>query len=214
MVCERESVRLGRHQPRDGARGRHARDVVADRHLRPSPTRHPLGNNPQRALEPLVPQVAPDRGTVSNAARPLLVQPGQVTIERARARAERLVTLAAQDLAHCAAAVAGPTHDLLDRHARVGQLLHHGVVRLATTVSRVAQALRRREQRRVDRGRVQHRLDLRHAGASRRQERVARVGHQVPPIGDLPRSGQRTRGGQRVGAAPVACHHLNLRLCF
>lgn len=125
-------------------------------------------------------------------------------LKRTLADPEHVAALTSQDLSYQAAAVAGATDDLLDRHAVLGQSEDSGVGVLAAQVALVLDALGGRQEVRVDRHGADGSPDLTHRLADRVEESAAGVLHQMPAICDLDSVRQRLGCGQGIGAAPVA----------
>lgn len=101
----------------------------------------PLADDTERASEATPFQTAPKFSTVAAARRPLLVQPWQVHIQRTLPGSEHVVTFAADHLSHQLPAVAGLTHDLLDRYAILRQSQDDRVGLLAAQIALILEAL-------------------------------------------------------------------------
>ena len=151
-------------------------------------------------------------GAVAPARRPLFVEPGKIGFERTAANAEDVRPLTAKHLSHQAAAVAGASHDLLDRRAFFGHREDGGVGLFAAEVAFILQLLGGGEQGGIDRGGANRAPNLAHRFPHRVEESVACVLHQMPAVGDLHRVGQRLLRRQGIAAASIPSHDGDLRL--
>ena len=142
----------------------------------------------------------------------LLLQPGQVRLQRAFPRAEQVRSLATHHLADEAAAVAGAAHDLLDRHAVGLQAQDGGVGLLAAQIALVLDPRGGGQQRDIDGHCAHGAADLPHRGAHGIEEGTAGILHQVPAVGDLGGLGQRAGCGKGIATTTIAGHDGDLRL--
>src|SRR4051812_30059926 len=105
---------VGQHSPAHG--GHHSIAKPGGRPFALAAPGCPLRDDPQGATKAVLAEPTPQLGAVARSRCPLLLEPGQVHLERALPGAEQVRSLTAQHLADETTAVPGAAHDLLDRH--------------------------------------------------------------------------------------------------
>ncbi len=164
----------------------------------------PLGDDPQRAAEPLHLEVPPQLCAVTMAGGPLSVEPLKMGFERTLAGAEDVRAPTAQHVTNKAAAMSGAAHDLLDRGPVLGQSENGGVGLFSTEVTFILDTLGSGEQAGIDRCGADRGTDLPHGLANGIEKGATGVLHEMPAVSDLSGIRQRPGRGQRIAAATIA----------
>src|SRR5690606_24345195 len=164
-IGARQQVRAGRKRSGKGPCAR-TTARAAGRLVAAAPG-GPFADDAQRARETLTPQPPPEFSAVAAAGRPLGVGSIEPGLERARAWSEWLGTAAPNDVPHHLARTTGATNDLLYGDAVLVQRQHCRISLGAAAPSRMLKALRRRQDRRIDRALTEGGADGAHLMAYR-----------------------------------------------
>ncbi len=204
-----QQLRAGRKRSGEGTcAGTSARSCG---HLVAASPGRPFADDAQRAREPMAPQPPPEFSPVAAAGRPLGIEPIEPGLERTRARSERLGAAAPNDVAHHLARAAGAADDFPYRDAVLVQRQHRRISLGAATPAVMLKALRRRQDRRIDRALAECGADDAHLTTHRGQEGSARVFKEMPAICDLQSLGTTLRGRRAVAAAAIPGDDLDRR---
>src|ERR1700761_9012879 len=133
-------------------------------------------------------------------------------VQRTLPRPEHVATFAADHLPYQLSAVAGLTHDLLDRYAVLRQSQDGRVGLLAAQIALILEALSGCEQLGIDGGRADDGAYLTHRFADGIEEGPTGVLHQMPPICDLYRVWQGLGRGFAISATTVTGDDCDRRM--